>query len=130
LILAAAAAAPLASCVPACVPDAGPAPAPVEVPVPGARWDHWDPADDCTTEHGWMVGGRLVVTVLHDTEQFPCDLVGGQQLNLVWNSETEGEGWGGDASVEAAADACDDAGGRQFWVNDGDYRLVCEDVDF
>jgi hypothetical protein len=117
--------------VPACVPDAGPAPAPVVADDGRIHWEDGSTSlpDQCDLSHGWWQKDHLVVTILH-TEQVPCDLVGGQQLNLVWNSETEGEGWGGDASVEAAADACDDAGGRQFWVNDGDYRLVCEDVDF
>jgi hypothetical protein len=77
-----------------------------------------------------MVDGHLTVTVLQNTDQFPCDLVHDQRLNLVYNSETEGADWGSDASVEWAADDCDWHGGRQFWVNDGDYRLVCQSVDF
>jgi hypothetical protein len=112
------AALPLGACAPACLPgSATVAPAPVVAkPV-------------CSTQHGWMVDGHLVVTILQNAD-VPCDLVHGQQLNLVYNSETEGELWGSDASVEWAAQNCDDHGGHQFWVNDGDYRLVCEHVDF
>jgi hypothetical protein len=83
----------------------------------------------CDSSYGYDVGGTLTVTVLH-TASVPCDLVGGQSLNLVWNGETEGAEWGGDSSVAAAAAECDDSGGTQHWYNDGDYRLVCEDVDF
>jgi hypothetical protein len=83
----------------------------------------------CTTDHGYRVGGTLVVTILH-TEETACDLTGGMQLNLVWNAETEGAGWGGDASVARARSEALDAGCTPQWVNDGDYRLVGVDCDF
>jgi hypothetical protein len=82
----------------------------------------------CTTDHGYMDNGRLVVTVLR-TETVPCDLVP-PQLNLVWNAETEGPDWGSDASVERATTEALDAGCDLRWYNDGEYRLVGENCDF
>jgi len=83
----------------------------------------------CTTDHGYDVDGTLVVTVLH-TEETACDLTSGMQLNVVWNAETEGAGWGGDASIARATEEALDAGCALRWINDGDYRLVGEDCDF
>jgi len=61
----------------------------------------------------------------------PCDLQSpANTLTLVWNAETEGEGWGGDASVANAEAAALDAGCTPSWINDGDYRLVGTGCDF
>jgi len=104
-------------CVPvACQPDATPAPPAEAAPfVPSFA----DPGDDCPGTH---------VTVRWD-EALTCDTVAGQRLDVVFDASFDSE-WGGDASVERAAQECDDMGGRQFWVNDGNYRLICQGVDF
>jgi hypothetical protein len=70
-----------------------------------------------------------VVTVKAEAE-LACDVSPPQQLDVVYDEGWWGEAWGGDASVEAAADDCDLIGGRQFWVSDGHYRLICQDVDY
>jgi len=62
--------------------------------------------------------------------ELTCDVSPPQRLDLLFTEKWWGPGWGGDASVAAAAKECEDSGGRQFWVNDGHYRLICQGVDY
>ena len=52
------------------------------------------------------------------------------RLDVVFDERSGYPAWGGDASVEHASATCDDMGGTQEWHNDGDYRLVCRNVDY
>lgn len=72
-----------------------------------------------------------IVQVGH-ADELDCDVSPPQRLDLVWDDTTEGmdSGWGSDASVQAAADECNDDGGEPIWHADGSYRLVCEGVDY
>lgn len=70
-------------------------------------------------------GGIVVL----DGQAVDCDLAPTDTLVVVFNDASEGPGWGGDASVAAAAEACDDMGGTQVWLQQP-YRLACVDVDF
>lgn len=53
----------------------------------------------------------------------------GDRLDIVFDNSVS-ENWGSDATVEWATEECEDIGGEPHWYNDGDYRLVCEAVDF
>jgi hypothetical protein len=78
----------------------------------------------CTS---YEVDGQSVVTFMYE-DRIECDVVSGQQLNIVF-ADGYHSAWGGDASVTQAAKDCDFMGGSPVWVQDP-YRLVCEGVDF
>lgn len=80
---------------------------------------------------GSMPDGTVIVTVEHNGEFPACDMLPGMRLDLVWNERTEGEGWGGDASVANAEQEAHDAGCKELhWYNDGGYRLIGAYCDF
>ena len=53
----------------------------------------------------------------------------GDRLDIVFDSSAH-EAWGSDMTVMWATRVCEDIGGEPHWYNDGDYRMVCEAVDF
>jgi hypothetical protein len=74
-----------------------------------------------------------IVTVRWD-ESTACDVSPPQRLDVYYD-ESYDPAWGSDASVEAAADECNDMGGEPIWHNndgtaDSPYYLMCEDVDY
>jgi hypothetical protein len=62
------------------------------------------------------------------------NLSGAERLDVFYDASNMGADWGGDASVEAAHEACLHMGGQPNWLNpdpyDGEYRLVCVGVDY
>lgn len=88
---------------------ATPAPAPAPAPARAV----------CTSYDG--------VVWFNHGDPITCDVAPPQTLTIVWNDTSEGEGWGGDASLAAADTECADMGGTAEWTN-GD--LYCHNVDY
>jgi hypothetical protein len=72
-----------------------------------------------------------VVTVRWD-ELTVCDVSPPQRLDVVFDESFWGEAWGGDASMLAVEQECDDMGGRDLIGFSADHpdALVCEGVDY